>query len=169
MERAEGLGMSDWIESGSNAPDFELPDGEGHTVTLSQFRGKPVVLYFYPKDDTPGCTKQACAFRDRKADFQSRGAVVLGVSPDDMASHTDFSKKFELNFPLLADHDHKVAEQYGAWREKKQYGKAYMGLQRSTFLIGPDGVVAKTWKSVKVEAHDEAVLKALDKLLASKA
>lgn len=161
--------MSDWIVAGDSAPDFELPDGEGRPVKLSSYRGKPVVLYFYPADDTPGCTKQACAFRDRKADLESRGAVVLGISPDDSESHAAFSEKFQLNFPLLADHDHKVCERYGAWREKKQYGKAYMGLQRSTFLIGPDGVVSKAWKSVKVEAHDEAVLKALDKLLAAKA
>lgn len=152
---------------GSPAPDFELPDQDGRPTRLSSFRGKPVVLYFYPKDDTPGCTKQACAFRDRRSDLESRGATVLGVSPDDSQSHADFAGKFELNFPLLADHDHKVAEQYGAWREKKQYGKAYMGLQRSTFLIDADGVVAKLWKSVKVEGHDEAVLKALDKLLKS--
>lgn len=156
--------MSDWIEVGQPAPDFELPDQNGQKVKLSSFRGKPVVLYFYPQDDTPGCTKQACAFRDRKADLEARGAVVLGVSPDDSASHAAFVGKYNLNFPLLGDVGHVVAELYGAWREKKQYGKAYMGLQRSTFLIDADGVVARTWKSVKVEAHDEAVLKALDKL-----
>lgn len=158
--------MSDWIEAGQPAPDFELPDQNGHKVRLSSFRGKPVVLYFYPQDDTPGCTKQACAFRDRKGDLEARGAVVLGVSPDDSASHAAFVGKYNLNFPLLGDVGHVVCEQYGARREKKQYGKAYMGLQRSTFLIDADGVVARTWKSVKVEAHDEAVLKALDKLSA---
>ena len=157
--------MSEWIEAGQPAPDFELPDQDGRKVQLSSFRGQPVVLYFYPKDDTPGCTKQACAFRDRKGDLEARGAVVLGVSPDDAASHTAFVGKYQLNFPLLADHGHKVAELYGAWREKQQYGKSSMGLQRSTFLIDAAGVVVKTWKAVKVEAHDEAVLKALDKLL----
>lgn len=156
--------MNSWIESGQTAPDFELPNQEGQPVRLSDFKGSPVVLYFYPKDDTPGCTKQACAFRDRKADIAATGAVVLGVSPDDSESHAAFEKKFQLNFPLLADPDHKVAESYGAWREKTQYGKRYMGLQRSTFLIDRDGVVAKTWKAVKVEGHDEAVLKALGKL-----
>lgn len=156
--------MSEWIEPGQQAPDFELPDQNGRKVKLSSFRGKPVVLYFYPKDDTPGCTRQACALRDRKTDLEARGAVVLGVSPDDSDSHAAFAGKYDLNFTLLGDTDHAVAERYGAWREKKQYGKAYMGLQRSTFLIGPDGVVVRSWKAVKVETHDEAVLKALDAL-----
>jgi peroxiredoxin Q/BCP len=156
--------MSDWIEAGTPAPDFELPDQTRTPVKLSSFRGKPVVLYFYPKDDTPGCTRQACAFRDRKADLEGKGAVVLGVSPDDVASHAAFAEKYGLSFPLLADPDHAVAERYGAWREKKQYGKAYLGIQRSTYLIDADGVVARVWKSVKVDGHDEAVLKALEKL-----
>ncbi len=156
--------MNAWIESGEAAPEFDLPDQNGDRVKLSDYRGKTVVLYFYPKDDTPGCTKQACAFRDRKSEIEKTGAVVLGISPDDSASHADFGKKFSLNFPLLADVGHEVAEAYGAWREKKQYGKAYMGLQRSTFLIDATGQVVKTWKSVKVEGHDEAVLKALSKL-----
>lgn len=157
--------MSEWIEAGTPAPDFELPDQDGNKVKLSSFRGKPVVLYFYPKDDTPGCTAQACAFRDRKGDLEARGAVVLGVSPDTSASHAAFVGKYQLNFPLLGDTDRSVAQRYGAWREKIRYGKTSMGLQRSTFLIDADGVVARTWKSVKVEDHDEAVLKALDKLL----
>ena len=156
--------MNPWIESGQNAPDFELNNQHGQPVKLSDQRGKPVVLYFYPKDDTPGCTKQACASRDRKSEIEKAGAVVLGISPDDTDSHSAFVAKYQLNFPLLADPDHKVAESYGAWREKKQYGKAYMGLQRSTFLIDAEGVVRKTWKSVKVEGHDEAVLKAMAKL-----
>ena len=156
--------MSEWIEAGQPAPDFQLPDQNGREVSLSSYLGKPVVLYFYPKDDTPGCTREACAFRDRRADLESRGAVVLGVSPDDSESHTRFISKFELNFPLLSDADHAVAERYGAWREKTQYGKTYFGIQRSTFLIGPDGVVRKMWKSVKVDGHDENILKALDKL-----
>lgn len=156
--------MNEWIEAGQPAPDFELPDQDGRSVRLSSYRGKPVVLYFYPKDDTPGCTIQACAFRDRKGELEARGAVVVGVSPDDSASHTAFTGKYELNFPLLGDTDHAVAERYGAWREKSQYGKTSFGIQRSTFLIGPDGLVRRTWKSVKVEDHDEAVLKALDGL-----
>lgn len=148
--------MSEWIEEGAVAPDFDLGG-----VKLSSLRGKPVVLYFYPADDTPGCTKEACAFRDRSKDFEKLGAVVLGVSPDDAASHKKFSDKYSLNFPLLPDVEHKVAERYGAWREKNMYGKKSMGIQRSTFLIGPDGVVKKVWKRVSVDGHDEAVLAAL--------
>lgn len=156
--------MHPWIESGQTAPDFELNDQEGQPVRLSDFRGRPVVIYFYPKDDTPGCTRQACAFRDRKADIEKTGAALVGISPDSSQSHAAFVAKHQLNFPLLADPDHKVAETYGAWREKKQYGKAYMGLQRSTFVIDAEGVVQKVWKNVKVDGHDEAVLKALGKL-----
>jgi peroxiredoxin Q/BCP len=155
--------MSQWIEAGEPAPDFELPDQEGRLVKLSSLRGQPVVLYFYPADDTPGCTKEACAFRDRKSELEGK-AVVLGVSPDDSASHAAFASKFSLNFPLLCDVDHKVAERYGAWREKNRYGQVSMGIQRSTFLIDSEGVVRKTWKAVKVDAHDEAVMKALAKL-----
>jgi peroxiredoxin Q/BCP len=131
---------------------------------LSDFRGSPVVLYFYPRDDTPGCTREACAFRDRKAELQKLGAVVLGVSTDDLERHRQFRAKFELNFPLLVDADHKVAERYGAWREKNMYGKKSMGIQRSTFLIDSDGKVAKVWKQVKVDGHDEQVLAALAEL-----
>jgi peroxiredoxin Q/BCP len=150
-----------WIEAGEAAPDFTLPADDGGTVRLSDLRGKPVVLYFYPQDDTPGCTKEACAFRDRSADFEERGAVVLGVSPDDVASHGRFRDKFTLNFPLLADAGHQVAERYGAWREKNLYGKKSMGIQRSTFLIDREGKVRKVWKRVAVDGHDEEVLKAL--------
>jgi thioredoxin-dependent peroxiredoxin len=153
-----------WIEEGDIAPDFTLPADDGREVTLSELRGKPVVLYFYPKDDTPGCTKEACAFRDRSADLAARGAVVLGVSPDDAASHGRFRDKYHLNFPLLADTGHRVAETYGAWREKNMYGKKSMGIQRSTFLIGPDGTVRKAWKKVSVDGHDEEVLAALARL-----
>lgn len=156
--------MSDWVEEGESAPDFSLSDDNGRQVKLSDFRGKPVVLYFYPQDDTPGCTKEACAFRDRGADLQSTGAVVLGVSPDDVASHGQFRDKYSLNFPLLADAGHKVAERYGAWREKNMYGKVTLGIQRSTFLIDGDGKVRKVWKKVNVDGHDEQVLKALGTL-----
>ncbi len=149
----------DWIEEGALAPEFAVADDRGQTVTLSGLRGKPVVLYFYPKDDTPGCTKEACAFRDRSADFQ--GAVVLGVSPDDGESHARFRDKFQLNFPLLADTDHALAESYGAWREKNLYGKKSMGVVRSTFLIDAQGRVAKVWKKVNVDGHDQQVLDAL--------
>ena len=156
--------MSEWIEEGAKAPDFTLQDDTGKNVKLSALRGKPVVLYFYPKDDTPGCTKEACSFRDRQADLKERGAVVLGVSPDDVASHVKFRDKFRLNFPLLADPGHKVADTYGAWREKNLYGKVSMGIQRSTFLIDREGVVRKAWKKVSVDGHDDEVLAALDAL-----
>ncbi len=158
--------MADWIEEGEKAPDFDLQDDAGNKVKLSALKGTPVVLYFYPKDDTPGCTKEACAFRDRSADLKQRGAVVLGVSPDDVASHARFRDKFHLNFPLLADSGHKVAEKYGAWREKNMYGKVSMGVQRSTFLIDAAGIVRKAWKKVSVDGHDDEVLTALDKLSA---
>jgi peroxiredoxin Q/BCP len=153
--------MSEWIEEGREAPDFTLASDRGDQVTLSALRGKPVVLYFYPKDDTPGCTKEACSFRDRQSDLSDRGATVLGVSPDDVASHGKFRDKYSLNFPLLADEGHKVADAYGAWREKNMYGKTSMGIQRSTFLIDRDGKVRKVWKKVNVDGHDQAVLDAL--------
>lgn len=155
---------TDWIEEGQPAPDFTLPADDGREVTLSQLRGKPVVLYFYPKDDTPGCTKEACAFRDRNAEIQAKGAVILGVSPDDVASHGQFRDKYSLNFPLLADEGHRLAETYGAWREKNMYGKKSMGVQRSTFLIDAAGTVRKVWKKVSVDGHDEQVLAALGTL-----
>ena len=156
--------MADWIEEGQPAPDFTLRDDRGEEVRLSALRGKPVVLYFYPKDDTPGCTKEACAFRDRRAELAAHGATVLGVSPDGVASHAAFRDKYSLSFPLLADPDHAVAEAYGAWREKHQYGKSYHGIQRSTFLIDAGGVVRKAWKKVDVQGHDEQVLAALERL-----
>jgi peroxiredoxin Q/BCP len=155
--------MADWIEPGAPAPDFTLSDDQGKPISLQQFRGRPVVLYFYPKDDTPGCTKEACAFRDRHADWSGK-AVVLGVSPDDSASHALFRDKYQLNFPLLADPDHKLAESYGAWREKNMYGKKSMGVQRSTYLIDAAGKVAKVWKKVSVDGHDQQVLEALQSL-----
>ena len=156
--------MADWIEADQKAPDFTLPADDGSKVKLSDLRGKPVVLYFYPKDDTPGCTREACAFRDQKKDLAKLGAVVLGVSPDTAASHEKFKAKFKLNFPLLADADHKVAEKYGAWREKTLYGKKSLGIQRSTWLIDAQGKVARVWKKVNVDGHDEQVLAALKEL-----
>jgi peroxiredoxin Q/BCP len=159
--------MADWIEPPAKAPVFTLKATDGSTVKLADLKGRPVVLYFYPKDDTPGCTKEACAFRDRHSEIQQLGAVVLGVSADDVTSHKKFSDKFSLNFPLLADIDHKVAEKYGAWREKNMYGKVSMGIQRSTFLIDVDGKVAKVWKKVSVDGHDQQVIDALKELAVS--
>jgi peroxiredoxin Q/BCP len=158
--------MSEWLEEGAKAPAFTLPADDGSKVKLSDLKGSPVVLYFYPADDTPGCTREACAFRDRSAELKKLGAKVLGISPDDVASHGKFRDKFQLNFPLLADEDHAVAEKFGAWREKNMYGKKSMGIARSTFLIGADGVIKKVWRSVKVDGHDEAVLTALKELTA---
>ena len=140
--------MSEWLEIGSKAPAFSLMSDSGKKVKLSDYKGQPVVLYFYPKDDTPGCTKQACAFRDASTQMKDLGAVVLGVSPDSQDSHAKFRDKFSLNFPLLADLDHKLADEYGAWREKNMYGKKSMGIQRCTYLIAADGTIAKVWKKV---------------------
>ncbi len=156
--------MADWIEPGTTAPAFKLKNDAGKSVSLKDFRGQPVVLYFYPKDDTPGCTKEACAFRDRSAEIKKAGAVVLGVSPDSVESHVKFRDKYELNFPLLADVDHAVAEAYGAWREKNMYGKKSWGVQRSTYLIDANGKVAQVWKRVQVDGHDQQVLDALKEL-----
>lgn len=156
--------MGDWIEPGQRAPAFTLTSDDGAKVRLSALKGQPVVVYFYPRDDTPGCTREACAFRDCKAALEKLGAVVLGISADSMESHGKFRDKYKLNFPLLADPDHKVADKYGAWREKNMYGKKSMGIQRSTFLIDAEGKVAKVWKAVKVDGHDEQVLEALREL-----
>ncbi|HEX5103847.1 MAG TPA: thioredoxin-dependent thiol peroxidase [Pirellulaceae bacterium] len=156
--------MSHWLEEGTKAPAFTLQADDGSKVKLADLKGSPVVLYFYPADDTPGCTREACAFRDRSAELKQLGAKVFGISPDDVASHARFKSKFKLNFPLLADTDHKVAERFGAWREKNMYGNKKMGIVRSTFLIGADGVITKVWRSVKVDGHGEAVLAALKEL-----
>jgi peroxiredoxin Q/BCP len=153
--------MADWIEEGNKAPDFTLPTHDGTKLKLSSLRGSPVVLYFYPKDDTPGCTREACGFRDAKAKLAKHGAVVLGVSPDSPESHEKFRAKYKLPFALLADEGHKVAEKYGAWREKNMYGKKSMGIARSTFVIDAVGTVVKVFKAVKVDGHDEQVLEVL--------
>jgi len=149
------------IEKGSLAPDFTLTSDAGETVTLSQFRGSPVVLYFYPRDDTPGCTTQACGIRDSWDEFEKRGAVVLGVSPDSESSHVKFKQKFGLPFTLLADSDHATAEAYGVWVEKKNYGKTYMGVERSTFVIDGDGKLVKAMRKVKPDTHAADVLAVL--------
>lgn len=156
--------MSDWIEPPKKAPAFTLTADDGSKIRLSDLLGSPLVLYFYPKDDTPGCTREACAFRDQKTKLAKLGAQVFGVSPDGVESHAKFRDKYKLNFHLLADEGHKIAEKYGAWREKNMYGKKTMGIQRSTYLIDADGKVAKVWKSVKVDGHDEHVLAALKEL-----
>jgi thioredoxin-dependent peroxiredoxin len=156
--------MADWIEAGKRAPAFALPADDGTKRRLADHLGQPVVLYFYPKDDTPGCTREACAFRDRQAELKRLRTVVLGVSTDDQESHTAFRKKYRLNFPLLSDVDHAVAEKYGAWREKNMYGKKSMGIQRSTFLIDAAGKVARVWKRVNVDGHDEQVVEAVKQL-----
>ena len=150
------------IPEGTEAPDFSLPDAGGKAVKLSDFAGKTVVLYFYPKDDTPGCTLEACGFRDTSADYAKRGAVVLGISPDDSASHTKFSKKYKLPFTLLADEGAKVAKEYGVWGEKKFMGKTFKGILRTTFVISPDGEVERVFKDVKPLGHEKEVLAWLD-------
>ena len=149
------------VVEGRAAPDFTLTSDSGEPVTLSSLRGRPVVLYFYPKDDTPGCTAQARGIRDAWGEFERAGAVVLGVSPDSEASHVKFRQKYELPFPLLVDDGHKVSEQYGVWGEKSMYGKTYMGVERSTFVIGADGNVAKVLRKVKPDTHADDVLAVL--------
>jgi peroxiredoxin Q/BCP len=149
------------VEEGQPAPDFALTSDEGETVKLSELRGKPVVLYFYPKDDTPGCTAQACGIRDAWGEFERAGAVVLGVSPDDARSHVKFKEKYGLPFTLLADTDHGTAEDYGVWKEKSFAGRTYMGVERSTFVIAADGNVVKEMRKVKPDTHADDVLAAL--------
>jgi thioredoxin-dependent peroxiredoxin len=152
------------IEQGHDAPDFELPDQDGRTVKLSALRGRPVVVYFYPKASTPGCTTQACGVRDRRADYAQANAVVLGISPDSVAKVKKFHDNEGLNFALLADEGHRVADAYGVWVEKSMYGKTYFGNERTTFVVGPDGKVARVLRKVKPAQHDELVLEALGEL-----
>jgi peroxiredoxin Q/BCP len=149
------------VEKGARAPDFTLPADDGTTVRLSALRGKKVVLYFYPKDDTPGCTTQACDLRDAMPTFQDLDAVVLGVSPDSVESHRRFRDKFGLNYPLLADEDHRVAEAYGVWKEKNMYGRKSMGIERSTFLIDEDGKIQEAWRKVSPKGHADLLQEAL--------
>ena len=150
------------VDPGKKAPAFSLKDQDGKTRRLADYAGRPVVLYFYPKDDTPGCTKEACAFRDTLPRFKPSKAVVLGVSILDEASKARFAGKYDLPFPLLADPDHAVAEKFGVWQKRSLYGRTYMGIARTTYLIGADGKVAKRWDNVKVDGHAEAVLDALN-------
>jgi peroxiredoxin Q/BCP len=152
------------VEEGAPAPDFELKADTGETVKLSELKGQPVVLYFYPKDDTPGCTTQACGIRDAYQEFRDRGALVFGISADDEASHQKFKAKYELPFTLLADTDKQAVEAYDVWKEKSMYGKKYMGIERSTFVVGKDGTLAKELRKVKPAEHADQVLKALDSL-----
>jgi len=150
-------GMSE-LTVGAKAPAFSLPDQSGKKISLADFKGKTVVLYFYPKDDTPGCTTEACTYRDEYSAFKKKGAVVLGISPDDESSHAKFAKKFSLPFSLLADEGHKTAEAYGVWVEKSMYGKKYMGVERSTFVIAADGKLAAIYRKVKAGEHVADVL-----------
>jgi peroxiredoxin Q/BCP len=146
------------------APAFSLPASTGKKVSLKDFKGKNVILYFYPKDDTPGCTTEACQFRDAQKEFSKSGTLILGVSPDNAASHTKFINKYELPFILLSDEDHAVAEKYGVWQEKSMYGRKYMGIARTTFLIGRNGKIAKVFPKVKVTRHAEEISKALEEI-----
>jgi peroxiredoxin Q/BCP len=155
------------LAEGDKAPDFTLLDQNGEKVKLSDLKGETVVLYFYPRADTPGCTTQACGVRDRRGDYAEAGARVIGISPDEVEAVDKFAGKFDLDFTLLADADHAVAEKYGTWVEKSMYGKKYMGVQRATFIVGPDGKIAKVFPKVSPKTHDDLVLKALAELAAA--
>jgi len=155
------------LDAGESTPDFALPDQDGNEVRLSELNGETLVLYFYPRADTPGCTTQACSVRDRSAEYEAAGARVIGVSPDEVEAVDKFARKFDLDFTLLADGDHAVAEAYGTWVEKSMYGKKYMGVQRATFIIDPDGKIAKVFPKVSPKTHDDVVLKALGELAAA--
>jgi thioredoxin-dependent peroxiredoxin len=152
---------------GQPAPDFTLPNQNGELVTLSELRGQTVVLYFYPRADTPGCTAQACGIRDHRGDYEAAGARVIGISPDTVEDLAKFAGKYGLDFTLLADADHKVAEDYGTWVEKRNYGRTYWGVQRATFLIDPEGQIARVFPKVSPQTHDELVLEALGELAAA--
>ncbi|MEM6504710.1 MAG: thioredoxin-dependent thiol peroxidase [Planctomycetota bacterium] len=162
MAKSKTPEAPEMIQPGKAAPAFHLADQDGNKHRLSQYKGKWVVLYFYPKDNTPGCTTQACGFRDAETQLRAQGAVVLGISPDDEKSKAKFAGKFDLNFPVLADVGAKTCEKYGVWQEKSMYGKTYMGVVRTTFLIDPNGKVAQRFDKVKVKGHTEAVLEALE-------
>ena len=151
------------LKEGSKAPSFELMSDEGKKVSLKDFAGKKVVLYFYPKDDTPGCTKEACSFSENDKRLQKAGAIVIGISADSVASHQKFKGKYKLGFPLLSDPDKEVIQKYGVWKEKSMYGKTYMGISRVTFAIGPDGVIEHVWEKVHPEGHAAEVLAFLDR------
>ncbi len=155
------------LEAGVDAPDFTLPDQDGNEVSLSASRGETIVLYFYPRADTPGCTTQACGVRDRSGDYGAAGVRVIGVSPDPVEKVKKFADKFDLDFTLLADADHAVAEAYGTWVEKSMYGKKYMGVQRATFIVDPEGKIAKVFPKVSPKTHDDVVLAALAELAAA--
>jgi len=155
------------LAEGDKAPSFTLPDQRGEKVKLSDFKGETVVLYFYPRADTPGCTTQACGVRDRGADYRAAGARVIGISPDEVTAIDKFAGKYDLDFTLLADADHAVAEKYGTWVEKSMYGKKYMGVQRATFIVGPSGKIAKVFPKVSPKQHDDLVLKAIGELAAA--
>jgi len=152
------------LQPGDPAPDFELLTDAGETFRLSDLEGKTVVLYFYPKADTPGCTKESCSFRDNMSRFRRRGVVIVGISPDKVAKQAKFKEKYGLPFTLLADEDHKVAEAYGVWKLKKNYGREYMGIERTTFIIGKDGKIARVFPKVKVDGHVDEVLAALEEV-----
>jgi peroxiredoxin Q/BCP len=157
------------IDPGKKAPSFALRDQENHAHKLSDYAGRPVVLYFYPKDDTPGCTAEACSFRDNLPRFKKSAAAVLGISILDEKSKAKFAAKYDLNFPLMADPDHEVADKYGVWQEKSRYGRTYMGIVRTTYLIGPDGKVVRRWDKVNVEGHADEVLEAVRDATTSRA
>lgn len=152
------------LDVGDKAPDFSAPGDGGGSVSLKAFRGKKVILYFYPKDDTPGCTTEACGFRDALPDFSKAGAEIIGVSKDSVARHDKFKAKYDLPFPLVSDEDGALCEAFGVWQEKKNYGKVYMGIVRSTFLIDENGKIAAMWRNLRVKGHVEAVLEAAHKL-----